>query len=67
MTPLVKVRKGEASRTFWKSLLSIISLQIKLGIFKRKTIRDVEKMLDMHFSECPTDPNRVTRKFKEYP
>ena len=62
-----KVRKGEASRTFWKSLLSIIHLQIKLGVFKRKTIREVEKMLDMRFSECPTDPNVVTRKFKEYP
>ena len=62
-----KVRRGESSRAFWKSLLWLAEGEIKLGIFRRRTIRAIEKALDMRFSDCPTDRDAIARSFEAYP
>lgn len=62
-----KVRRGESSRAFWKSLLRLVNLQIKLGIFKRKGRRKIEAVLGLSFSGCPTDAKAISRTLGEYP
>lgn len=61
------VRRGESPRAFWKNLLRIVNLQIKLGMFKKREIREVESVLGLSFAECATDAERIDRKFQEYP
>lgn len=62
-----KVRRSEGSRVFWKSLLRMVNLQIRLGVFKRKAIKEIEEVLGLSFSECPVQKNAILRSFEPYP
>jgi len=61
------VRKGQSSRKFWKTLLFLVDLQIRLGIFKKREIRRIESALGIKFGKCVTDRSRIEREFQEYP
>lgn len=61
------VRKGELPQKLYKSLFSMIDWQIKLGIFKKRAIKKIEKRLGIKFSRCPINVNLIQRPFTEYP
>jgi hypothetical protein len=61
------VREGHTPRAFWRTILFLVNLQIKLGLFKRGEIKRIEQAIGIRFADCITDMDSVTKSFQEYP